>query len=437
MEMDYQQTLDFLFRQLPMFHRIGKAAYKNNLDNAIYLDQLCGKPHHYYKTIHVAGTNGKGSVSHMLASVLQASGYKTGLFTSPHLNDFRERIRVNGHMIGQDNVINFISLFKKEFETIRPSFFEMTSALAFDYFWREHVDVAVIEVGMGGRLDSTNIIKPQLSVITNIGLDHTEFLGNTLAKIAAEKAGIIKRKVPVVIGESHPETAPVFIQFAGLNESPLIFADEMFRADSLQTDNEGIQYFSVKDIRENQTLDISLDLLGLYQQKNICTVLGAIGEIQKMGFLIPESAIQKGLRHTSAITGLRGRWQIIGKTPLTICDTGHNAEGIAWVVNQIRQQKYKRLHFIMGVVNDKDITRILALLPGEAVYYFTRANIPRALDENLLLELSSQAGLKGKAYSSVGMAMEAAKNNADPNDLIFIGGSTFIVADALLELEKI
>jgi dihydrofolate synthase / folylpolyglutamate synthase len=434
--MNYQETLDYLYSQLPMFHRIGKAAYKDNLNNAEYLDRLCGNPHRYYKTIHIAGTNGKGSVSHMLASVLQSCGYKTGLFTSPHLKDFRERIRINGEMITPDAVIRFVSKYKTEFEHIKPSFFEMTSALAFDYFKQEQVDVAVIEVGMGGRLDSTNIITPTLSVITNIGFDHMEFLGNTLAKIAYEKAGIIKEKIPIVIGESHPETKPVFQEMAILKNSPLTFADEQYQIIFQRIDEEGLQSIEIEQIKTGQVLKISLDLLGLYQQKNICSVLCAIETLRKTGFQIQDSALMSGIKHVCFNTGLMGRWQIMHKKPLMICDTGHNAEGIFWVVKQINKLTYGRLHFVMGVVNDKDIARILELLPKQAVYYFTKANIPRALGEDQLLELALRAGLIGSSYPSVRIAMEEAKNNAAPNDLIFIGGSTFIVAEALQELEK-
>ncbi len=429
--MDYQETLNFLYSRLPMFHRVGKAAYKANLDNALWLDELCNYPHRNYKTIHVAGTNGKGSVSHMIASILQKAGYKTGLFTSPHLKDFRERIRINGEMIPKEAVTQFVLKYKENFEAISPSFFEMTSALAFEFFNKEKVDVAVIEVGMGGRLDSTNIITPELSVITNIGFDHTEFLGDSLSKIAVEKAGIIKRGVHVVIGESLPETKPVFKQIACERNAPLFFADEIFESNYSLGLSKRHQYFELCKLNSSEKVILSIDLLGNYQQKNICTVMCAIELLKRQNFEIDNSQIETGLKNVAKVTGLQGRWQILSDNPFIICDTGHNAEGIAWVVKQIQGLKYEKLHFVFGLVNDKDIRHILKLLPVTGDYYFTKANIPRALDENILMQLSAEAGLRGKSFPNVKIAVDNAKKNAGSNDLIFIGGSTFIVAEAL------
>lgn len=427
--MNYKETLDFMYSQLPMFHRVGKAAYKNNLDNAHALDKMCDFPHSQYKTIHVAGTNGKGSVSHMLASVLQSAGYKTGLFTSPHLVDFRERIRVNGEMIPESEVTEFISTLKEKFLELKPSFFEMTSALAFYYFRKQAVDVAVIETGLGGRLDSTNIITPVLSVITNIGFDHTEILGDTLPKIASEKAGIIKPGIPVVIGESHPETASVFTYKAKECASEIVFADTVYNCLFLETENQ-LRDIRVKNASGTST-DVSLDLLGDYQLKNVVTVFASVEKLRECGFTVTDDNIKKGLSAVTRNTGLKGRWQIIASNPMVICDTGHNVDGISWVVNQIKQLKYNKLHFVFGVVNDKDITHILPLLPKDGEYYFTKASIPRALDEEELFKLATGFGLQGKTYTHVSKAIETAKKNAVANDLIFIGGSTFIVADAL------
>lgn len=434
--MNYKETLDYMYSQLPMFHRIGKAAYKANLDNAMALDEICGHPHRNYRTIHIAGTNGKGSVSHMLASVLHEAGYKTGLFTSPHLLDFRERIRVNGEMIPEEAVTDFIQQYKNQFEALKPSFFEMTSAMAYHYFNQEKVDVAVIETGLGGRLDSTNIITPELSVITNISYDHTELLGDTLEKIATEKAGIIKSGVPVVVGETHPETRPVFESVAAQYSSPLMFADAIFSAVSLGSSETSFQEIMIKTAGSLNGIVYELDLHGLYQQKNICTLLAAVSALINKGFHIVQKDISNGLKYASVNTGLQGRWQVLSHNPRIICDTGHNRDGISWVVDQIRQLKYGKLHFIFGMVADKDISHVLPLLPGEAVYYFTKASIPRALDEKKLQKMARSEGLKGKTFPSVDLALAEAKKKARPNDLIFIGGSTFVVADALQHLRN-
>ncbi|HEX3006719.1 MAG TPA: folylpolyglutamate synthase/dihydrofolate synthase family protein [Bacteroidales bacterium] len=427
---EYQETLDFMYSQLPMFHRIGKAAYKANLDNAHALDSLCGFPHRKYKTIHIAGTNGKGSVSHMLASVLQQAGYKTGLFTSPHLVDFRERIRLNGEMIPEEAVVAFVNKYKRQFEEIKPSFFEMTSAMAFEYFASVGADIAVIETGLGGRLDSTNIIVPELSVITNISFDHMELLGDTLAKIAAEKAGIIKPRVAVVVGEVTAETSAVFGSVAKDKDAPLFYAENIYTATSLGFDQH-FQRLRVDGAKTGQSEIYRLDLKGLYQKKNICTVLAAIDILNSKNVNIRPEDVKAGLLSASANTGLKGRWQVLAENPLMICDTGHNEDGIRWVVQQLMEVPHDKLHIVFGVVKDKDVTHMLPLLPTDAEYYFTRANIPRALDENELKRMANAAGLRGESYPAVDAAIKFAKKNAKSNDLIFIGGSTFIVADAL------
>lgn len=414
-----------------MFHRVGKAAYKANLDNTLALDKYFGHPHRNFKTIHIAGTNGKGSVSHCLASVLQTAGYKTGLYTSPHLKDFRERIRINGISIPENDVVKFIENHAQILNKIQPSFFEMTVAMAFDYFTTQKVDIAIIEVGLGGRLDSTNIITPEISVITNISFDHTELLGNTLTKIAIEKAGIIKPGIPVVIGETENETKPVFLKIAKENNSEIQFADKEFQPEFLFSKSNNHQSFKIKKNNNVFIENLYLDLLGQYQSKNISTILCTLDKLNKNGFVISNSDILSGLENAAKNTGLMGRWQILHTNPLTICDTGHNTAGIAFVTNQIKQTKYKKLHFVLGTVNDKDIDNILELLPTDAIYYFTKANIPRALDENILSAKASVYNLKGNSYPSVKIAYDAAKDIADKDDLIFIGGSTFVVAEVL------
>jgi dihydrofolate synthase / folylpolyglutamate synthase len=426
--MTYQEVMDYMYSQLPMFHRIGSSAYKANLDTALYMDDYFGFPHKGYKTIHVAGTNGKGSVSHMLASILQTAGYKTGLFTSPHLQDFRERVKVNGVMISKEEVIDFISQHKPMFDKVNPSFFEMNSALAFYYFSKNKVDVAIIEVGMGGRLDSTNIIMPVLSIITNIGMDHTEFLGETLGKIASEKAGIIKKHVPVVIGEYHPDTLPIFQDFAKRSEADILLADETYQIRHLSVNSNG-QSFNVYKDDQNVYENLRLDLAGLYQQKNINTALTAVDQLQKIGFSITRQQLFDALSNVMDKTGLQGRWQTIGNNPLIICDTGHNTEGIAWVVQQIKTIPFNQLHMVIGFVKDKDISSILTLLPRNGRYYFTNADIPRALKAEELKNLASSFDLHGESYPRVKEALAAAKANALKEDFIFVGGSTFVVAE--------
>lgn len=405
--MDYLSTINYLYKQLPVFQRVGAPAFKADLSNTTKLCNLLNNPQQTFKSIHIAGTNGKGSTSHMLASILQEAGYKVGLYTSPHLIDFRERIKINGKMIEKREVVNFTQKYKSEFEEIQLSFFEWTVGLAFNYFSKNKVDIAVIETGLGGRLDSTNIISPIVSVITNISKDHTQFLGDTVEKIAVEKAGIIKSQIPVVIGETQPETKFVFIETAKKKNSPISFADQLVKG----------TYKS--------------DLIGIYQEKNKKTVIETINKIKENGFSVDEKCIQNGLSRVIKNTGLMGRWQKLHENPLTICDTGHNESGINEVLKQIEQTKYKKLHVVFGAVNDKDIDAVLAMLPKNATYYFCQAKIPRALDVNILYEQSGLFGLKGNKFSSVESALMAAKKMAKMEDLVFIGGSTFIVAEAL------
>ncbi len=425
--MNYKETLDYMYSQLPMYQRIGKAAYKANLDNTIALCQLLENPQNNFKSIHIAGTNGKGSVAHIIASILQAAGFKTALYTSPHLKDFRERIKINGEMVPEETVVQFVKSHKKDFKKIKPSFFEMTVGLAFQYFADEKVDIAVIETGMGGRLDSTNILKPILSIITNIGMDHLQFLGDTLEKIATEKAEIIKKDIPVIIGETQPEIEEIFIDKAKTQNSTIVFADKVFEDKLLSNTRTGTEY----DIWKNAELFIEhleCPLLGEYQSKNLITAIQAMDTLTDT-FGIGTKTIVEGIEDVKSNTGFRGRWQILSNNPLTICDIGHNKEGVSNVVQQIRQTKFNKLHFILGMVDDKDITDILNLLPHEAIYYFCKADIPRGLDENILQEAGHKAGLNGKSYSSVREAYNVAVNNADGSDLVFIGGSTFVVAE--------
>lgn len=427
--MDYNQTTEFLYSQLPAYHRIGKAAYKNNLENSIALDDYFGCPHKNYKTIHVAGTNGKGSVSHMIASILQEAGLKTGLYTSPHLKDFRERIRVNGKMIPKQKVIRFVKEHLGIIEKIKPSFFEMTAAMAFDYFSGEKVDVAVIETGLGGRLDSTNIINPVLSVITNIGHDHMDLLGNTIAKVAAEKAGIIKRGVPVVIGETKHDTQEVFLQEAEVKGSPVYFADMNF---SCILSDHGISFmrrkYTVNDLTDGSVSTGYIPLAGDYQQENLRTVHQAFKVLRK-DLMLTGDNLRDGISNVIRNTGLRGRWQVIGKNPLTICDTGHNKEGLESVIRQLLKIRCTGIHFVIGFVSDKDISAILPMFPVNARYYFTRAKVQRALNEKELKKKAFEYGLKGESYDDVRTALDAARANALPSDIVFAGGSTFVVAE--------
>lgn len=431
--MDYSETLEFLFSRLPMFQRIGPAAYKDNLDNTVLLDNFYGNPHRKFKTIHVAGTNGKGSVSHMLAAVLQASGYKTGLYTSPHLKDFRERIRINGEMMPTDEVVNWVEKYRinNELWSLEPSFFELTVVMAFDYFAREEVDVAVVEVGLGGRLDSTNIITPELSIITNIGLDHTALLGDSPDKIAMEKAGIIKAGIPAVIGTSQMEAKNVFQEVAAVKLAPLFFADQEYTVVYGMTDLEGNQLLSVNKNGKRIYDQLKLDLKGMYQQLNLPAVLKTVELLRDMGWEIAEEDLLRGLGNARKMTGLMGRWQVLGYNPLLVCDTAHNAEGMKEVVQQMRQTPFEKLHIVLGLVKDKNPEKLLALLPTDAVYYFTRADIPRAMEEKELARIAAEFGLTGSAFSSVSKAFDAAVNQAGKNDLVFVGGSTFVVAEIL------
>ena len=428
--MNYNETLDYMFEKLPMFQRQGQSAYKKDLGNIKALCKVLNNPHTEFRSIHIAGTNGKGSVSHILASVLQKAGYKVGLYTSPHLKDFRERIKINGEAISEEAVIDFIEDYERDIESINPSFFEITVAMAFQYFAFNNVDFAIIETGLGGRLDSTNIITPHLSIITNISYDHTAMLGNTIEKIAVEKAGIIKRNVPVVIGETTNKTRSIFIETAEQNNAPIYLADYTFSADYSFNTSDFKQVFNVNKGGETYYTSLKTDLAGIYQKKNIVTALQAI-DILKDTYGITNEHIYSGLLNVCKDTGFRGRWEILNITPLTICDTGHNEDGIKEITKQMQLLTFDKLHFIFGTVNDKDLENILLLLPKNAEYYFTKANIPRALDENILQEKASVFGLKGETFSTVKEAFDKAKNNAAPNDLIFIGGSTFVVAEVL------
>ena len=402
--MNYQETTEWLFKQLPMFQTQGAAAYKNDLTNThLLMDQL-NHPELKFKSVHVAGTNGKGSTSSMIASILQEAGYKVGLYTSPHLKDFRERIKINGVEISEEFVVDFVAKNQGFFEANALSFFEMTVGLAFDYFVKEQVDVAVIEVGMGGRLDSTNVITPLVSVITNIGFDHTQFLGDTLAKIAAEKAGIIKHNIPVVIGEYHQETYPVFQNKAAAEQAPIFFAHTA------------------------PEVTYPCALQGDYQKHNKKTVLQTI-EVLRANFSISEAHLKAGFQNVIVNTGLLGRWQVLQEKPFAVCDTAHNAHGLAEVLAQIAQQDYDTLHVVLGVVNDKDLDTILPLFPKKAVYYFSKPNIPRGLDAAILQEKALSYGLAGQVYDTVPAAYEKALSRANSSDFIYVGGSTFVVAE--------
>ena len=405
--MNYKQTLDYLFTQLPMYQRVGAAAYKADLSNTYLLCKLLENPENKFKTVHIAGTNGKGSTSHMLASILQEASYKVGLYTSPHLKDFRERIKINGNLIEEGQVVSFVHEYKSEFEKINLSFFEWTVGLAFDYFAKQKVDIAIIETGLGGRLDSTNVINPEVAAITNIGIDHIQFLGDTLSSIAKEKAGIIKSNIPVIIGETQEEIKSVFIQKAIEMSAQIYFAD-----------TECIPTYST-------------DLKGFYQQKNVKTCISIVQSLKKIGWKISEENIENGLMRVVKNTGLLGRWQILGEYPLIICDTGHNAAGIREIVNQLQKTPHNNLHIVLGAVNDKSIDTMLDLLPKTATYYFCQAKISRALDVNELLELARKKKLNGSIHRSVNHALSNAKENSKEDDLIFIGGSTFVVAEVL------
>ncbi|HLG39104.1 MAG TPA: folylpolyglutamate synthase/dihydrofolate synthase family protein [Chitinophagaceae bacterium] len=426
--MNYQQTLEYLFTKLPMFSRIGAAAYKADLDNTIRLCEFLNNPHSKFKSVHITGTNGKGSVSHMLAGIFQTAGYKTGLYTSPHLKDFRERIRVDGKMIDKEFVVSFTEKISPLIAEIKPSFFEITVAMAFDYFTEQKVDIAIIETGLGGRLDSTNVISPELSVITSIGMDHMNILGDTLEKIAIEKAGIIKRDVPVVVGEVLPETFPVFESKAKEMNAPLFIASKKRQAvDWKWEKNELIVEIAEEHLTDHKAYH--LDLPGIYQVKNLLTVLESCHQLKIKGWKIDDVIIHKALKQVKKLTGLHGRWEIIHHSPAVVLDVAHNEDGIKQLLEQIELTDHYELHIILGLVKDKDAERILYLLPKAAHYYFTQANIPRALDADSLMQKAESYDLKGKVYNDVNEALATAKSKATERDLIIVCGSIFLVGE--------
>lgn len=434
--MNYQETCEYLFRQMPMFERQGAVGYKEGLSNTLALDEHFGHPHQSYATIHVGGTNGKGSTSHTLASILQECGYIVGLYTSPHLVDFRERIRINGQPISEDYVVNFVDKERSFFEPLHPSFFEVTTAMAFKYFRDKHVDIAVIEVGLGGRLDCTNIINPIVSVITNISFDHTQFLGDTLAKIATEKAGIIKKGTPAVIGESTPETRPVFEDKAKEMEAPIIFADDDPMVVSATPNPNGGMHYVTKMFGE-----LDGDLSGLYQERNLNTLMPVLKILVDRGYLAQcnnqedmdkcRMELLEGMSHVVTNTGLLGRWQTVSTAPKVVCDTGHNVGGWQYLSRQLMQQQCRQLHIVFGMVNDKDIHGVLELLPQNAIYYFTKSNSPRSLSETALHTMASVHKLNGTSYPSVREAYNAAIAKASDDDFVFVGGSSYVVGDFL------
>ncbi|HTB24346.1 MAG TPA: folylpolyglutamate synthase/dihydrofolate synthase family protein [Puia sp.] len=430
--MDYPQTIEYLFTRLPLFSRIGAAAYKADLSNIQALSEQLGNPEKKFKSIHIAGTNGKGSTSHMLAAILQKAGYKTGLYTSPHLHDFRERIRINGHMIPENNVIGFTEYIQDSIERIEPSFFEITVAMAFDWFAKEEIDIAVIETGLGGRLDSTNIVIPEVSVITNISYDHMDLLGETLQKIAFEKAGIIKPGIPVVIGEEQTEVKNIFLRVAEENESPIHFASRKRFPGEWKTE-EQLLYVQLTEVHNNTKKNFHLDLPGLYQLKNIVTVAEVVSILNQKGFDIPDIAMQQALKQVKSLTGLHGRWDILHERPLVVTDVGHNEEGMKAIAKQIENTSHEELHIIIGIVKDKAVEKILAHLPVMGNYYFTRAQIPRALPETELARIAESIGLKGRSFPNVKQALEAAVLNANTKDLILICGSVFLAGEVNLK----
>ncbi len=420
--MNYADTLTYLYANLPMFQRVGAAAYNRDLTNTLALCEELGNPQKQIKCIHIAGTNGKGSSSHMLAAILQSAGYKTGLYTSPHLKEFTERIRINGIEITQEFIVDFVERIKPAIERIHPSFFEITVAMAFDYFNYEQIEIAVIETGLGGRLDSTNIIEPIVSLITNISWDHKDLLGDTLPKIATEKAGIIKLNVPIIISERQAEVSDVFISTAKDRNSRLLFAADSYGVKKLQD--------GVYEVRNNNSTNrYELDLLGVYQAKNIRGVLAVVDELRRQGYNITNEQLAYGLRNITGLTGLKGRWQRLDNNPLTICDTGHNEAGIKEILTQIADIKFAKLHWVLGMVKDKDVSSILQLLPKDATYYFCQASIPRAMPAHELHARAQSVGLNGVVVQDVNAAIAQARANSSKDDLIMIGGSTFVVAE--------
>lgn len=429
--MNYLETVNYLFNIAPVFEHIGASAYKEGLDNTYLLDEHFGHPHRKFKSIHIAGTNGKGSCSHTLAAILQNDGYKVGLYTSPHIMDFRERIKINGECISKEYVIEFVNQEKNLFEKIHPSFFEVTTALAFKYFAEQHVDYAIIEVGLGGRLDCTNIITPILSIITNISFDHTNFLGNTLEKIAKEKAGIIKQNIPVIIGETTNETKPVFITCAESMNAEIIYADENDEIISFTMNEDGGITYNTRSFGIIQG-----ELGGLYQKKNTNTILHAVRFLYNQHIIKNTGSINNGFYNVCKLTGLIGRWQKIGSNPSVICDTGHNVGGWTYISRQLQLQKYNKLHIVFGMVNDKDVDGVMCLLPKNAHYYFTKPQSKRAIPEKDIQRKAMTHGLAGDCYNDVPSAYTAAKKIATPDDMIFIGGSSYIVSDLLLYIRQ-
>jgi dihydrofolate synthase/folylpolyglutamate synthase len=412
-----------------MFQQVGSSAYKEGLENTLSLDAHFNHPHQHFHSIHVAGTNGKGSCSHTIAAILQSEGYRVGLYTSPHLTDFRERIRINGIPISEQYVIDFVEQERTFFEPLHPSFFEITTALAFKYFAEQNIDIAVIEVGLGGRLDCTNIIRPDISIITNISFDHMQFLGNTLAAIAFEKAGIIKQEIPVVIGETVPETRPVFQKKANEMKAPIYYAEDDKEVINAKTDADGLIYFTTSNGK------LFGELGGLYQIKNTNTILTALHILANKGYHLSEQSIRYGFAHVCELTGLEGRWQRLQSDPTLICDTAHNVGGITYIAEQLKLQHYRKLHIVFGMVNDKDIQGVLALLPHDADYYFTEAEVKRALPGDQLKKIAEKIGLHGGFYPNVPMAVKAAQKDSLPQDFIYVGGSSYIVADLLTHRE--
>lgn len=432
--MNYNEAIEFLFSSLPMYQRVGSAAYKANLDNTLKLDEYFGHPHRSYPTIHVAGTNGKGSVCHMLASVLQEAGYRTGLYTSPHLIDFRERIRIDGEPVPEEEVTGFVTRHRKIIEKVHPSFFEMTVAMAFDYFARRKVEVAVIETGLGGRLDSTNIVTPEVAVITNIAMDHMEFLGDDLDAIAREKGGIIKQGIPLVIGRAGEGTERVLLEMAEEKQAPVSLAFRAYEPLFQTYDREMVSLFRIRDRVSDEVRTIRSDLNGQVQMENLITALTTLEVLKEKGWEVPERVIERGFASVSRNTGLKGRWQTIGQNPRSICDTAHNPDGVARAMKQLGQVPRKKLHMVWGMVQGKPAGQIFSLLPPDARYYFTSCSVPRSMDPEALREQARSHGLEGKTFGSVKEAYAAARQEAGPDDLIFTGGSTFVVADLLTAL---
>jgi len=430
--LNYQQTIDYLFHRLPMFSRLGAAAFKGDLTNTIKLCEALGKPQNQFRSLHIAGTNGKGSTSHMLAAIMHTAGYKTGLYTSPHLKDFRERIKVNGQMVEEAFVIKFTEQIKPLIEEINPSFFEITVAMAFSWFAQQKVDIAVIEVGLGGRLDSTNIITPELSIITNISYDHMNILGDTIEKIATEKAGIIKQGIPVVIGETLPETKKLFEATAHNLQAPIHFASEVrWVADWAQSGHK--LQVSVADEYSDERRQYTLDLPGLYQAKNLLTVLEAVHLLTAKGWIIDDGDVVHGLSNTKKLTGFHGRWEVINQRPYTVLDVAHNEDGIKELTSQLEHCNYQKLHIVIGMVRDKEISTVLALLPKYAKYYFTKAQIPRALPENELAGTAASFELNGHPFSTVMQALQHAIDRAHKDDMILVCGSVFVVGEVKVE----